>query len=124
MKLWLDDVRPAPDGWVHAKTTSEACDVMLAGQVEEASLDHDLGVCATCLPGRLDEFGDVVLDPPRRCLCDTRRCVCGCHQTGHDFVLWCAAQNRWPASKPHVHSMNPVGAANMRAVIDRYWRAP
>ena len=23
IKLWLDDVRPAPEGWVHAKTAAE-----------------------------------------------------------------------------------------------------
>jgi hypothetical protein len=44
MKLWVDDVRPAPPGWVHARTIAEAQELLAAGQVEEASLDHDLGM--------------------------------------------------------------------------------
>jgi len=43
MRLWLDDVRPGPEGWVWAKTLEEAKELLLTGQVEEASLDHDLG---------------------------------------------------------------------------------
>jgi hypothetical protein len=43
MKLWLDDVRPAPAGWVHARTVEEAKAHLQTGRVEEASLDHDLG---------------------------------------------------------------------------------
>lgn len=43
MKLWLDDVRLPPDGWVWAKTAGEAI-VLLADNVfDEVSLDHDLG---------------------------------------------------------------------------------
>ncbi|MBI5544590.1 MAG: hypothetical protein HY901_11920 [Deltaproteobacteria bacterium] len=44
MKLWLDDVRPAPPGWVQARTIEEAQRWLVTGEVEEASLDHDLGV--------------------------------------------------------------------------------
>jgi hypothetical protein len=44
MKLWLDDVRPAPDGWVHAKTGEEAIDILKQGQVTQMSFDHDLGI--------------------------------------------------------------------------------
>jgi hypothetical protein len=43
MKLWLDDVRPVPDGWTWAKTVEEAVSLMESADVEEASLDHDLG---------------------------------------------------------------------------------
>ena len=43
MRLWVDDLRPAPPGWVHARTIEEAQGWLLTGQVEEASLDHDLG---------------------------------------------------------------------------------
>ena len=43
MKLWLDDVRPAPPGWTHARSIEEAQRWLSTGTVEEASLDHDLG---------------------------------------------------------------------------------
>lgn len=43
MKLWVDDRREAPPGWVWAKTAPEAINHIATGEVEEISLDHDLG---------------------------------------------------------------------------------
>jgi hypothetical protein len=43
MKLWLDDERVAPEGWVWVKTTGEAFHYLRTGGVKEISLDHDLG---------------------------------------------------------------------------------
>lgn len=43
MKLWVDDLRPAPEGWSLAKNIDEAKDALEGGEVDETSLDHDLG---------------------------------------------------------------------------------
>lgn len=45
MKVWLDDLRPAPKGWVHVKTSQEALDFLTDNQdkVTTVSFDHDLG---------------------------------------------------------------------------------
>lgn len=43
MNVWLDDERPAPDGYVHCKTAKEAISLLETGQVQVISLDHDLG---------------------------------------------------------------------------------
>ena len=43
MKVYLDDERTAPEGWVHVKTAREAIDVLESGKVATISLDHDLG---------------------------------------------------------------------------------
>ncbi len=50
MKLWLDDRLAAPEGWTHARTVEEAKALLLGGPVEDASLDHDLGICDRCTP--------------------------------------------------------------------------
>jgi len=42
MRLWLDDVRPAPRGWVWVKTVDEMVRRLRRGGVTEVSLDHDL----------------------------------------------------------------------------------
>lgn len=42
-KLWLDDERPCPEGWVAVKTAHEAIKILETGVVVELSLDHDLG---------------------------------------------------------------------------------
>lgn len=43
MKVFLDDLRPTPEGWVLAKTCSEAIKFLESGEVTDISLDHDLG---------------------------------------------------------------------------------
>lgn len=43
MKVYLDDERETPDGWVRVYWPEEAIELLQTGQVEEISLDHDLG---------------------------------------------------------------------------------
>jgi hypothetical protein len=43
MKIWLDDLRVAPDGWKWVKTAQEAIALLETEHVEKISLDHDLG---------------------------------------------------------------------------------
>jgi hypothetical protein len=43
MKVFLDDERPTPEGWVHVRWPEDAIALLETGQVTELSLDHDLG---------------------------------------------------------------------------------
>ena len=43
MKVYLDDLRPTPGGWVHVYWPEEAVELLKTGKVEIISLDHDLG---------------------------------------------------------------------------------
>jgi hypothetical protein len=43
MRVFLDDERATPDGWVRAYWPSEVIALLETGAVEELSLDHDLG---------------------------------------------------------------------------------
>ena len=43
MKVYLDDVRPTPEGWVRAYWPDEVIKLLETGLVTELSLDHDLG---------------------------------------------------------------------------------
>ncbi len=42
-KLFVDDWRNAPAGWVLARTVEEALQVLRTGEVEEVSLDYMIG---------------------------------------------------------------------------------
>lgn len=42
-KLSLDDVRETPPGWTGVKTAAEMIRCLESAEVEEISLDHDLG---------------------------------------------------------------------------------
>ena len=48
MKLWLDDVRPAPEGYIWAKTVDEAIYELIVHQKEIDSCwqDYILGICS------------------------------------------------------------------------------
>ena len=43
MKVYLDDERKTPDGWVRVYWPDEAIELLETGNVAEISLDHDLG---------------------------------------------------------------------------------
>lgn len=92
MKLWLDDIRPAPRGWKHVKTVPEAIRFFKSHkhEITEISLDHDLGEDT----------------PP-----------------GIKFLDWLEmhlSQVTLPQIK--VHSMNPVGRAQMEKLVSRLER--
>jgi hypothetical protein len=42
IKLWVDDIRVAPTGWVLARTITEAIRMLALLRVTEISLDHDI----------------------------------------------------------------------------------
>lgn len=43
MRVFLDDERATPDGWVRVYWPDEAIALLASGDVTEISLDHDLG---------------------------------------------------------------------------------
>ena len=43
LKVFLDDERITPDGWVRAYWPEDVIELLITGQVSELSLDHDLG---------------------------------------------------------------------------------
>ena len=107
MRLWHDDIREGPDGWVWARTNAEAKTYLATGTVEIASLDHDLGYEGVHLPADPDELTDVLIahhDPNA--------------ETGLDLVRWMIDTGFVPPVI-RIHSWNPAGAQAMaRALID------
>ena len=122
MDLFLDDMRPAPEGWLLVKTVQEAQAAMALHNVQYMSLDHDLGACDDC-------YRKAGIDPTAPNKADLwleksdfqEMPHCTHMGTGYDFCLWMAEKGIWPAHKPTVHSANPVGRERMRGVIDRYF---
>lgn len=96
VKIWLDDVRPAPSGWIHAKNYKEfwfAIHEHLR-EISAISLDHDLGEQKTGY--------DAV------CLLETL-----------------ASGGTLPRVNLRAHSANPVGVQKILAAFDsieRLWK--
>ena len=99
MNLWIDDVRPAPEGYVWCKSVNDAkrmikiysswidFDNNVVDCIELIDIDHDAGDYA--------QYGG-----------DYIKLLDWLEETGRNYPI-------------RIHSMNVVGVANMRAIIQR-----
>ena len=106
MKLWVDDVRPAPEGYMWCKSVNGAKDLIehfeqdiffdyyvqnipfaKLEKIEIIDMDHDAGDYATY-------GGDYI------------KLLDWLEETGRNYPI-------------RIHSQNPVGIANMRRIIQR-----
>jgi hypothetical protein len=92
MKIWLDDLRTAPVGYIHVYSVNDAIELIKnvpSSIIEEINCDHDLG--------DYSQFGG-----------DGIKLL--------DYLLGVGLL------VPIVlHTMNPVGRENMQRILDRYW---
>lgn len=101
IKIWIDDVRTPPSkNWVWIKSTNEALRFIInhINEIEEVALDHDAG-------DYVNQGGDYIniLNELERLSRKTPSTFIGC--------------------KFSIHTANPVGAANMRRIIQKNgWR--
>lgn len=95
MRIWLDDVRPAPEGYVLCHSVNEAISAILDAEargeeIEVIDCDHDLG-------DYYPDGGD-----------------------GIKLLDWLAErQTFYPIL---LHTANPVGRDNMLRLIRRHWK--
>ena len=91
MRLWIDDVRPAPTGYIWAKSVNQAkLDILDREDLvpfELLDLDHDSG-------DYFPDGGDYI------------KLLDWLEETGRNYSI-------------RIHSQNPVGIQNMRAIIQR-----
>lgn len=99
MKLWIDDLRPAPDGYYRVRSVNEAKQIIekysnyldwdnqIVDCIELIDIDHDAGDYA--------QYGG-----------DYIRLLDWLEATGRNYPI-------------RIHSMNVVGVANMRAIIQK-----
>lgn len=104
--LWVDDLRPAPEGWDWAQNYSTAIRLLEQHNYHTVSLDHDLnswhGAAAT--PG-----GEIACD----------RLHGSVERTGYHVALWMVEHSIFPQTV-RVHTMNPVGGQNIMQLLQRY----
>ena len=122
MKLWLDDSRNPEQhnhpGWHWVRTAEEAIAWLKADnfEIDEISLDHDLGVpsCRDCrMSAKSEEEYSKIFE---------LGCVHG-EKTGYEVILWLEQNlDHWPQFGVHVHSMNPAGRFRMQQAIDKIQR--
>lgn len=108
MKLWLDDVRPAPEGWHWVTSVDGAKAAFLTCPITEASLDHDLGYVADPnWDGDPREPQEIAIAPN----------ISRPGADGIDLVRWMCETGMYPSQSITIHSWNPVGARNMAELL-------
>ena len=102
MKLWVDDVRPAPDGYIWCRSVNEA---------KREIILEERGICDPLNnyhPWNIISIIDIDHDAGEYV------------NDGGDYIKlldWLEETNRnYPI---RIHSMNPVGKENMRRIIQR-----
>jgi len=98
-RLWLDDLRSPPKGWIAVDSVNEAIKVLLSYDVIEAALDYDLSFSTTD---------------------DNPSGVC---QTGMDLLVWMRETGNWPRRPPAVHTSDERKGKEMMAFIKAHFRA-
>ena len=92
MRLWIDDVRPAPNRYYWCHSVNEAKRLINIAEatnipIELLDLDHDSG-------DYFPDGGDYI------------KLLDWLEETGRNYPI-------------RIHSQNPVGVQNMRAIIER-----
>ncbi len=93
MRVYLDDRRATPEGWVGCRWPTEVIELLKTGNVTYLSLDHDLGDKEAALTEDRKEI------------------------TGYDVIEWLegqAHQNIFYDLDVQIHSDNSVGIARMK----------
>ena len=105
MKLWIDDVRPAPEGYIWCHSVFRA--------IKEIS----------CAENRIEEkryFKEDITEEDYIELISLDHDAGDYYQYGGDYIKlldWLEETGRnYPI---RIHSANPVGIANMRAIIEK-----
>jgi len=101
MKLYVDDIRPAPEGWMQARTVTEAIRTIarFGNEITDISLDHDISV-AVSVGGEYRPFPSP----------ETFQAVAYYIEAMRNFLL------DW---NPNIiiHTANPVGGKELEAIL-------
>jgi len=96
LKLFIDDIRRCPDGWIPARTITEAIRILDTQDVEEVSLDHD--ICCQSQTGEIHSSWET-FEPVAR------------------FIFAKEELRSNPAFKIRIHTANPAGGQRMADIM-------
>ena len=103
MKLWIDDIRPAPEGYKWCKTVSKAKSIITKFENENKQIQESFG------------FDPIPLE-----VIDIDHDAGDYAKYGGDYIKLLDWLEETGCNYPiRIHSQNPVGVQNMRAIIQR-----
>jgi hypothetical protein len=120
MKLWIDDVRPAPEGYKSVKSVNEAIFLI---KTSEKSVQRHMECANQAFRNRDYQVRNINYNIANMVdiqLIDIDHDAGDYANDGGDYIKlldWLEETGRnYPI---RIHSMNPVGVANMRRIIQR-----
>lgn len=120
MKLWLDDVRPAPEGYRKAKSVNKAIEIILDVERKKEIASNK---ASTFLRAHWYKAYDGIMRQIRRYeieLIDIDHDAGDYASDGGDYIKLLDWLEETGRSYPiRIHSANPVGVQNMRRIIER-----
>lgn len=112
IKLWLDDVRPAPEGYVWVSRVEDAISEIKRYEKEQDSA-YEAYIFGTWNMKRVMEYLDTFTFTEISCDNDLGEG----EAEGYKLLDWLELTNRnYPI---HIHSANPVAVQRMRRIIER-----
>ena len=114
MKLWIDDIRPAPDGYDWITSVNEAINVILIAEKTVTSLikQKELIGIEPDRDGITKKYGIELIDIDDDAGDEA--------SDGGDYIKLLDWLEETGRSYPiRIHSQNPVGVENMRRIIKR-----
>lgn len=111
MKVWLDDIRNPPDeSWVWAKNVWYVIGLLITGNVEHISFDHDLG---------WDNTKDDAWNQQNDGYYLAKTIERYAYEDTQNLHTWHLPPLSWD-----IHSSNPVGRKNIEMAMksaERFW---
>ena len=112
MKLWIDDVRPAPEGYEWIASVNEAKVTILA---QEKFVNAIQGLFISAQNSALSLIAEYGIE-----LIDIDHDAGDYANDGGDYINLLNRLEETGRNYPiRIHSMNPVGVENMRRIIQR-----
>lgn len=120
MKLWVDDIRPAPEGYEWCQSVIESKEqIMRSEQMAKCCSEMYTLVKENPILGSPDKWKSLAEDHAITII-DTDHDAGIYANEGGDYIKLLDWLEETGRSYPiRIHSMNPVGVANMRRIIER-----
>jgi len=122
IRLYVDDLREPPEGWVLARTITEAIRLLAKQEISEVSLDYD--IMHTIKPSHLN-----TLPIPSEC-CENLDIIktyqingagldlpVACPENFTAVAYYIAAMPKDKSPKVRIHTANPVGREEIKKIL-------
>lgn len=114
MKLYIDDIRPAPEGWMQARTVTDAIKTIarFGNEITEISLDHDIS-CAVSVNGEYRPF------PSPETFQAVAYYIVEYYKAHYAQID--GLTNKYSRPNITIHTANPIGGKELSLILENFY---